>query len=163
MKMYLKIDRSILVSSGQQWTGAFFRRCIRIFCEMGKPRVIPPSYSPEVTQANFYSFPKLKMETKETRFRCFIEPIDCDMRTTGDTVSRAFDSMYERWNVVPKQAGTVLSNGINTCLYSVWFLWLQFRNLIVTLCKFYVTWRKHRGLSPRANYTNRETAACRRS
>lgn len=40
-------------------------------------------------------------------------------------------------NVAPKRAATMLNDGINTYFSSVFFLflWLQFWNLIVTLCK----------------------------
>jgi hypothetical protein len=68
-----------------------------------------------------------------------------------EAFSWAFDSLYERVNGVRKQAGTILSDGINK--YFLSFLWPQFGNLIVTLCMY----RIQRDATIKVSWKDQET------
>jgi hypothetical protein len=94
---------------------------------------------PHVIPADLFLFPELKISMKGMRF----EAVSSVQQTVTRELRRYGKKRFlghlilcmSDVNVVRKQAGIILSDGINIFLsFLCGFLWPQFGNLLVTLC-----------------------------
>jgi hypothetical protein len=64
------------------------------FAKRGIPVLSHPPYSPDLSPADFFLFPKLKIAKKKDEIRgCFIDPTDCDERSQGDKGRSVFSGI----------------------------------------------------------------------
>jgi hypothetical protein len=111
------------VGSGKYCT--FLEGCLQIVGDMRDPHAIPSTLLTWFSAGWLFSFPKLKIAMKGTRFQAdssIHQIVVREMKAIREEVfSQACDSLYEQC----KWVKTVLSDGVNNCflIFPVWFLW----------------------------------------
>jgi hypothetical protein len=120
--LYLLHDNAPAISSG--FVSEFLAK-------QGIPMSFHPPYSPDLAPTDIL-FPKLKIAMKGTRFEAVSSvqgTVTRELKAIREEAcSRAFDSLYERCNLVRNRAGTILSDGINK-YFDVWLSMASVREL----------------------------------